>query len=115
MLLMDGGAAVKISNGTGNFEDARVGAGRETEAISNQLQHPVAAGVQLAVFLDETGGHLGVAVDFGAFVTFQLDFTGVFDSFGDGGGTFRFATVGEIAVLNGRNFDMDIDPVEQRA
>ncbi len=108
-------AAVKIGDGTGNLEDAGIGAGGETEAVGDQFQHPVAGGVQLAVFLDEAGCHLGVAVDFGSFVAFQLQFTRAFHPPGDGGGTFRFAPVGEVAVFYGRYFDMDVDAVKERA
>ena len=64
MLFLDGIALSKVGNGTGDLENARIGAGREAEAISDQLRHTVAAGVQFAMFFDEAGCHLGVAVNF---------------------------------------------------
>ena len=73
MLLMNTCTAVKISDCPGNFQNSGIGTGRETEAVGDQLQHPIAAGIQFAVLFDEAGCHLGVAVDFSAFVAFQLD------------------------------------------
>ncbi len=112
---MDICTAVKISNGTGYFEDAGVGAGRKTEAISNQFKHAVAGGIQFTIFLDETRRHLGVAVDFGAFVTLQLKLTRLLHPFGYGGGALGFASISQVAVFYGGNFDVDVDPVQQRA
>ena len=74
MLLMNCGTAVKISNGAGYLEDAGVGAGGESEPVSDKLQHPVAAGIQFAVFLDKAGCHLGVAVNLCTLEALQLQF-----------------------------------------
>ena len=115
MLLADILRVFQISDRSGNFENPIVRTRRKAEAVGDQFQHPVAGGVQLAVFLDEAGCHLGVAVDFGSFVAFQLQFTRAFHPPGDGGGTFRFAPVGEVAVFYGRYFDMDVDAVKERA
>ena len=112
---MDGIAAVEIGNSAGYFEDTGIGAGRETEAVGDQFQHAVAGRVQFAVFLDETRRHLGVAVDFGAFVALQLQFSGMLHPFGYGSGTFRFTTIGQISVFHSRHFDVNVDPVQQRA
>ena len=71
---MDGVAAVKVCDGAGHLENACVGSRRETEPISDQLQHPIATGVQFTVFLDEARRHLGVAVYFGSFIAFNLYF-----------------------------------------
>ncbi len=115
MLFMNGDTAVKISNRARHFKDTGVGAGRETESISNQFKHTVAAGVQFTVFFDVAGCHLGVAVDFGAFIALQLDFSRTCHSLGDLSRAFGFATVGGVAVFNRRDFDVDVDAVEQRA
>ena len=83
MLFMNGGAAVKISNGAGYFEDAGIGSGRETEAVGDEFQHAVAGGIEFAVLFDVAGCHLGVAVDFSAFIALQLDFSRTCHSLGD--------------------------------
>ena len=75
MLLMDICTTIKVGDGAGYLEDAGVGAGGEAEAVCYQLQHPVAGGVQVTVFFDKAGCHLGVAVDFSPFVALQLDFS----------------------------------------
>ena len=115
MLFMNRRAAVKVSNRAGYLEDTGIGSGRETEAVGDEFQHAVAGGVQFTVLFDVAGCHLGVAVDFGAFIALKLDLPGALDPFGNCGRTLSFATVGEVAIFNGRYFDMDIDAVKQRA
>ena len=114
MLFMDGSAAVKICNGAGNFENSGIGTSGETEPVGDQFQHAVAGGVELAVFSYVAGCHLGVAVDFSAFVTFQLDFSGAFNPLGNGGRAFGLATVSQVTVFDRWHFDVDVDPVQQR-
>jgi hypothetical protein len=114
MLFMNVCAAVKIRNRAGNLEDAGVGAGGETETVSDHFEESVAGGVRLAELFDETGSHLGVTVDFGAFVSLQLQLAGTRYPLGYGGGAFGFTSVGQIAVFDGRHFDVDVDPVQER-
>jgi hypothetical protein len=115
MLFMNGDTAVKISNRARHFKDTGIGAGGEPEAVGDQFQHAIAGGIEFAVFFDEAWSHLGVAVYFGPFVAFQLDFTGVLHPFGDGCRTFRFSPVGEVTVFDSRDFDVNVDTVKQRA
>lgn len=114
MLLPDRIAPIQVSDGAGHFEDAAVGAGRKAEPISDQLQHPTAGRVRLTELLYETGCHLGVAVNFGAPETIPLDLPGTLHATADGPGAFTLAAVGQIAVLDGGNLDVDIDPVQKR-
>lgn len=114
MLLMDICTAVKIGNGASNFEYSGVSASRKTEAVGYQLQHTVAGGVQFTVLLDEAWRHLGVAMDFGAFIALQLDFSRTCHSLGNFSGTFRVAPIHEITIFDCRHLDMDVDPIEQR-
>ena len=112
MLFMNVCAAVEIGNRAGYFEDAGVGSGGETETISYQFQHAVAGGVEFAVFLDEAGCHLGIAVDFGAFIALQLDFSRTCHSLSDLSGTLRVTPVYEVTIFDCRNLDMNVDSVE---
>gem|GEM_PF-5670609 len=59
MLFMNGIAPVKVRNSAGHFEDSGIGSRRKAEPVGNQFQHEVAARVQLTVFFDEAGCHLG--------------------------------------------------------
>jgi hypothetical protein len=52
-------------------------------------------------------------VDFGSLVALRLQRTGLFDPLGNGCQTFGLATVGEVAVFNRRDFDVNINAVEQ--
>jgi hypothetical protein len=78
------------------------------------ISNSFTGGVQFAVLLDEAGCHLGVAMDFSAFVAFQLESAGMFHSLGNVCRAFRIAPVGKVAVFDRRNFNMDVDPVQQR-
>jgi len=55
MLLADGFAPLKIGDGSDNLEDSGEGAGRKTQPIGEQFQHPAAGGVQFTVFPEVTG------------------------------------------------------------
>ena len=74
----------------------------------------MAGGVRFAELLDEPGGHLGVAVDLRSPEALQLQVAAPLDPFGNRGRRFAVGTVGQFAVFNGRNFDMQIDTVKER-
>ncbi len=114
MLFKNGGAPVKIGDGTRHLEDAGIRTGGESEAVGNQFQHAVTTGIQFAVFFYEAGRHLGVAVNFGTFVAFHLEFPRPLDPAGNGSRTLRLAPIGKIAIFYRRDLDVDIDPVQQR-
>ena len=114
MLLVNRRAAVEICNGAGEFEDAGIRPGGETEAVGDQFQHAITGGVQFTVFLDETRSHLGIAVDFGTFVALKLEFPRTLYPLSNGRGTFRFSPVRKVAILDSRDLDVDVDTVEQR-
>lgn len=107
-------AAVKIGNGARHLEDAGVSTGRETKTVGDQFQHPVAGRVQLAIFFDETGCHLRVAVDFCAFVALQLKLSRTLDPPGNRRRPFRLTPVSQIAIFYRRHFNVDVDPVQKR-
>lgn len=110
---MDICTAVKIGNGAGNLEDARVGTGGESQFVGDQFQHPVSCSIQLTELFDVAGRHLGVAVDFRSFETLCLNGAGFFYSRRNGGGAFRFATIGQITIFDSGNFDVDVDTIKQ--
>ena len=114
VLLADALAPLQVGNGPGNLKDAGEGAGGEAESVGDQLQHSVAGGVQFAVLPEVASVHLGVAVDLRPLEPVDLDVTGTFHPAGDGRGTFRLAPVGQVAVADRRDLDVDVDPVEER-
>lgn len=107
-------ASVQISNSAGHFEDPAVGTGRKTETVGDQFQQSAAGCVRFAELLYETGCHLGIAVDLGTLEAIPLDPAGTLHAATDLPGAFPLAAVGQIPILDGGNFDMDVDPVQQR-
>ena len=76
-----------------------------TQPVGDKFQHAVAGRIQFAIFLDEAGRHLGVAMDFGALVVLQLKFAGLPYPPVDGRRTFGLAADGQVAVFDGRHFE----------
>lgn len=114
MLLVNVLTAAKVCNGTGDLEDAVVGAGRKPEPIGNQLQHAVAGSIQLAVLLDEAWCHLGIAVDLRPPVPFKLDLPRLLDPRRYCGRTLGVDPVGQFAVLDRGHLDVYVDAVQER-
>ena len=91
-------------------------AGGEAEASDGIFQEFFAVGGDGAVFADEARGHLGVGVGF----LFGREASGLAiasgdDAGADGGGIFAGRRCAEFFVFYGRDFDMDVNAVEQRA
>jgi len=114
VLLADVVALFKVCDRAGDFEDAVVGAGGESETVGNEFQKAIAGGIQFAVFADKARRHLGVRMDFQPFEPLQLQVAGAFDPRCYGGGAFAVGPVGKIAVFDRRDFDVDIYPVHER-
>ena len=115
MLLTDVFRALKIGNGPRHLKDARVAAGGKAEAFGDELEEAVAGFVRLAMFADEARRHLRVAVDAAVAEAFFLNRSAGFDTQGDDLRCFGVGAVDEIAVFDGRDFDLNVDAVEQRA
>ena len=114
MGLFDALAAGEVGDGAGDFEDARVAAGREAEAVGDHLQQFVSGLVHRTELADVAGLHLAVGVQAEGFQPLPLQLPGGFDPGADGGGGFAVDGIGEILVRHPGNFDMQVDAVEQR-
>src|SRR5256885_15988712 len=65
---------------------------------------------------DLARAHPGVAVHFRVGMeTRPLCFAGALDAFANGGGWFFGPRAGHVAVFDGWDFNMEIDPIEERA
>ena len=113
MLFTDSFTPLQVGYGSRYLEYPGKGAGGKTKAVGDQLQHPVASGVQFTMFPEMSGVHLGVAMDLCPLETVVLNITGTFYPEGNSYGTFRLGPVSQIAITNCRNFDVDVDPVEK--
>src|SRR3954468_19026498 len=68
------------------------------------------------MLFDLARAHAGVAVYFGVGMeTGALGFAGALDAIANGGGRFFGAGAGDVAVFDGRDFDVEIDAIEKRA
>ena len=86
VVVEDVGGAFEVGDGAGDFEDAVVGAGAHVHAFHGVFQLLQAGGVGLGVFVEQGGGHLGVAVDAGFVLEAALlEHPGGDDALADGG------------------------------
>ena len=115
MLLTNILRSIKIGNRPRDFENARVAAGGEAEALGDELEEAVTGFVRLAMFADEARRHLGVTVDATVAEAFFLNRAAGFDAQGDHFRGFGVGTIDEITILHCRDFNLDVDAVKERA
>ena len=113
MLLTDGFASLKVGDGPGYLENAVERAGRETQPVGDQFQHPVAGGIQFTIFPEMAGDHLGVAVDLGPGEPVILDVAGALHPTADSLGTLGLGPVGQVTIADCRNLGVNVDPVQE--
>ena len=102
----------QIRNRTADFEDFRIGAGGEIQFLHGGFQEGDHLRGHLAVRLELLGPQLGVRLVLAALAT-ERD--GPMDPGANLGGGFAFRGAGEGLEGNGRDINVEIDPVEQRA
>src|SRR5213592_353931 len=107
--------SVEISDGARDFQDPIVGAGAEIQFAHRHANQFLRVLAELAVLLELTRGHARVAIYFRVAVkTFPLAFTRADHALANSSGSFFRALARDVAVFDGRHFDMQIDTVEQR-
>jgi len=108
--------AFQIGDSARDFQDAVVGARGETEALDRGLENFFTFGSNGAVFADELGQHLRISVDvFLATIAFELDVARAQHAAAHAGGAFDFHVAAQFLVLHGRNLDVYVNAVQQRA
>ncbi len=86
VVVEDVGGALEVGDGACDFEDAVVGASVHVHAFHGVAKLFQAGGVGLGVFVQQGGGHLGVAVDAGLVLKSPLlEHPGGDDTLADGG------------------------------
>ena len=113
MVALDVFGAGEVGDGAGDFEDAVVGAGGEVHLLHGLFEVDLGFGIERAVFADLFRAHRGVGVDaFAGGEAEALDVAGFGDAGADGGGGFSGVFFGgELTEIDGRNVDVEIDPV----
>jgi len=105
----------KVRDGPGDLQDPGIGAGAQPQPVDrhfDELPRPLverAGGADLAV------GHAGVQEDPVSGETIILDVARLFNPCLDRGGRFSRLPRRQIAVVDGGDLHMDVDPVQQRA
>ena len=107
--------SVQISDGAADFQDAAVGARAEPEFVDGRLEQLLRRVIHGAVALDVFGAHLGVGVNLPIDKTLQLDGAGGIHPLSYLTRTFSGIFVGELLITQSRHFDLNIDPIKQRA
>jgi len=118
----------EVGDGAGDFEDAVVGAGAEALLLHGFFEDALGVAGELAVEADLLGAHLGVGVDglgggtggaFGALAgdgeAGVLALAGGEDALADFGGALGGGHAAQLLILDGGDFDVDVDAVEQGA
>ena len=108
--------AGEVGDGTRDLEDAVVGARAEVELAQRHAQEAFAVGIERDERFQVLRAHLRVAADlaFGR-KALVLNLPRLEDAVADVGGAFRGVGAQQRLVLDGGNFDVDVDAVEQRA
>jgi len=116
MFGFDGIRGVEIGDGARDFKDAVVSTSGKAEAGDGVFQKFFTVGRDGTLFANETSGHLGVGVGFlFGRKTSGLTIASGDDACADGGGIFAGRGSAELFVFYSRDFDVDVDAVEQRA
>ena len=105
--------ASEVGDGAGNLEDAFVGSGGEVEVGHCTYQQFVAWCVQLSVFVQEGGVHLGVAMDaLDALETLFLNMTSLDDTLTDGGRRLPLRCTRQLLYWYTNALYMQVYPIE---
>jgi hypothetical protein len=109
--------AFEVGDGAGHFEDAIVRARGEALLLHGALQQALGIGAQFAVGANLARGHLRVGVDFfaGLSEALPLALARGHHAVANLRRALGRRSAAQLLVLHGRNFDMNIDAVEQRA
>ena len=105
----------KIGEGAGDFENAVVGAGAEVEVGHGVIEQAGGFGIDDAVLAQQARSEGAVAGDANAAVAVLLDGAGGHDPLPDGPGGLLGGGGGHLPVVHIRDFDMEVDAVEEGA
>jgi hypothetical protein len=106
---------LKVGNCTRNTQDSVIGAGRQTEMCNGLLHLLLAFGIQLAEAPQSARRHLSVAVNAEPFQPLFLNITGVQNAASNYRRFFGPLILSQLFVLDGRDLNVEINPVEQRS
>lgn len=108
--------AFEIGDGACHFKDTVVSAGREALLLHGAFKQAFGIGAKFAVHSNLACRHLGVGEDLfaGNLEPGSLAVASSHHAGANLGGTFGGGPSAQLLILDGRNFDMNIDAVEER-
>ena len=107
--------ALKIGNGSCDFQNPVVGPGGKAELVDGSFKEVAGSIVDGAVFFDVAAAHLGITVDFGSGKAVRLNFSGAGNASADAFRRLRAESPFQVFVGHCRHFKMNVDPIQQRA
>jgi hypothetical protein len=111
----EGIATLQVRDGPGNLQYPGIGAGAQTQPLDRHFDELPRLLVERAGGADLAVGHSGIQEGPVAGETIFLDGSRLLDPCLDGGGRFSCLPCRQIAVADGGDLHMDVDPVQQGA
>ena len=111
----DGFAPVQVGDGAADLQHTVVCARRQPQLLKSRLEQPMAFFFHGAELAQPVGRDAGVAGDSGSAEPLVLDRARRVDPRADGGGALRLFVRIQLLELDRRHFDVQVQPVEQRA
>src|ERR1017187_10754664 len=111
----DRGGAVEIGDGARDFQDSRVGARAQSEAVDGELEQTLAARLDLAMEAEIARAHLRVAEKRHPLETNELRLARAIDALANGDRRLSRDAIGQVLVLRRGHFDLDFDEIQARA
>jgi len=111
---LDFRTAMQVCDGARQFEYPVVGAGRKVQLAHSGAHQGVAVLLQAAEFPHFGGAHLGVAADVERGEARGLSLPRPHDALPDDGGGFSQALAAQFLVFHPRDFDVNVNAVQQR-
>jgi hypothetical protein len=106
---------LQVRDGTGNLQDTGIGAGAQTQPLDRHFDELPRLLVERAGGADLAVGHSGIQEDPVSGEAMVLDVARLFDPGLDDGRRFSCLPCRQIAVADGGDLHMDVDPVQQRS
>ena len=105
----------QVRDGPGDLQDPAVGAGAQAQPVDGHFNELPRFLIERAGGADLAVGHAGVEQGVVSGEAIFLNIAGLFDPGLYGGGRLARFPCRQIAVADGGNLDMDVDPVEEGA
>ena len=104
----------QVRNCPRQFQDSCIRPRAQPQSLHSRIQKTVRVFPESAILLDMPRLHLSVAIDLIGPEPFELDASCIYDSFPDVCGFFPHVVGRQFLVWHRRDFDMDVDTVQER-